>query len=136
MNVLFFLTPKNQVEFLYSDMTIRQALEKMQYHRYSMIPVISKETGYYLYSISEGDILWFLKDGRLGFDELEKKSLSLVTPHRQTLPVGATSDVKDLYEFISAQNYVPVIDDQKRFIGIVTRKSVIDELLRDLSAQK
>lgn len=42
MNVLFFLTPKSEVAYLYEDYSLRQALEKMEYHRYSAIPIISR----------------------------------------------------------------------------------------------
>ncbi|MEG0305667.1 MAG: CBS domain-containing protein, partial [Oscillospiraceae bacterium] len=41
MNILFFLTPKNDVAFLYDDFTLRQALEKMEHHRYSSIPILN-----------------------------------------------------------------------------------------------
>ena len=41
MNILFFLTPKSEVAYIYEDYTMRQALEKMEYHRYSSIPIIN-----------------------------------------------------------------------------------------------
>lgn len=46
MNILFFLTPKSDVAFLYDDETLRQALEKMEYHKYSAVPVISRSGKY------------------------------------------------------------------------------------------
>lgn len=54
MNILFFLTPKSEVAYIYEDYTIRQALEKMEYHKYSAIPIISKD-GKYVGTITEGD---------------------------------------------------------------------------------
>ena len=42
MNILFFLTPKNEVAYIYEDETLRQALEKMEHHKYSAVPVINK----------------------------------------------------------------------------------------------
>ena len=42
MNVLFFLKPKSEVAYLYEDYSLRQALEKMEYHRYTAIPIISR----------------------------------------------------------------------------------------------
>ena len=33
VNLLFFLTPKQDVAFIYNDFTLRQTLEKMEYHR-------------------------------------------------------------------------------------------------------
>jgi hypothetical protein len=35
-NVLFLLIPKKDVEYLFDDFSIRQALEKMEFHRYTM----------------------------------------------------------------------------------------------------
>ena len=61
MNILFFLTPKSEVAYIYEDYTIRQALEKMEYHKYSAIPIISKD-GKYVGTITEGDFLWTLKN--------------------------------------------------------------------------
>ena len=55
MNLLFFLTPKTEVAFLYDDFTLRQAIEKMEYHRYSAIPILNRK-GEYVGTITEGDI--------------------------------------------------------------------------------
>ena len=41
--------------------TLRQALEKMEHHGYTAIPLLSRE-GKYIGTITEGDLLWFLKD--------------------------------------------------------------------------
>lgn len=38
MNILFFLTPKSEVAYISEEDTLRQALEKMEYHKYSAIP--------------------------------------------------------------------------------------------------
>ena len=61
VNILFFLTPKSEVAYIYEDYTMRQALEKMEYHRYSSIPIINKD-GKYVGTITEGDLLWTLKN--------------------------------------------------------------------------
>ena len=47
MNILFFLTPKSEVAYISEEDTLRQALEKMEYHKYSAIPIISR-TGRYI----------------------------------------------------------------------------------------
>ena len=61
MNILFFLTPKCEVAYIYEDETLRQALEKMEYHKYSAVPIISR-TGRYIGTITEGDMLWGIKN--------------------------------------------------------------------------
>ena len=40
MNILFFLTPKEKVAHTDTDDTLRQALEKMEHHGYSAIPLL------------------------------------------------------------------------------------------------
>ncbi len=57
MNILFFLTPKKDIAYIYENETLRQALEKMENRRYSCIPILSMD-GQYIGSISEGDLLW------------------------------------------------------------------------------
>ncbi len=58
MNILFFLTPKSEVAYIYDDDTLRQALEKMEYHRYTAVPIIDHKDGTYIGTITEGDLLW------------------------------------------------------------------------------
>ena len=40
--------------------------------------------------------------------------------------VSINSDMEDLLQKAMNQNFVPVVDDQKKFIGIVTRKSIME----------
>ena len=70
MNILFFLTPKSEVAYITEDFTIRQTLDKMKEHKYSSIPILTKD-GKYVGTITEGDLLWTLKD------LIEKKEISL-----------------------------------------------------------
>ena len=60
MNILFFLTPKEKVSHIFNDDTLRQVVEKMEFHGYSAIPLLDKE-GKYIGTITEGDLLWYLK---------------------------------------------------------------------------
>lgn len=127
MNVLFFLIPKNNVEYLYDTFTIRQALEKMEHHRYASIPVINKE-GKYIETISTSDILWFLKEHGLDLIGCEKVPISIIKPYRSAQAIKIDKEVSELIELITQQNFVPVEDDNGVFIGIVTRKAVMDYL--------
>ena len=55
MNILFFLTPKSDVAYISEDDTLRQALEKMEHHKYSAVPIVSR-TGRYVGTLTEGDL--------------------------------------------------------------------------------
>ncbi len=58
--ILFFLTPKSDVAYIFEDETLRQTLEKMEHRKFSCIPLLSLD-GKYKGTISEGDLLWGMK---------------------------------------------------------------------------
>lgn len=125
MNILFFLTPKSEVAFLYDDETLRQALEKMEYHKYSAVPVISR-SGKYIGTITEGDMLWGIKNQYdLSLRDSEHISVSSIKRRSDNRPVYINATMEDLIDKALNQNFVPVVDDQKNFIGIITRKDII-----------
>ena len=127
-NVLFFITPKSQTTYLTSDFSIRQALEKIKYHRYTSVPIIDK-FGKYVGTITEGDLLWFIIENNiLDIKKLEEIKLSEVKRNRDNFAVNVSSKVSDLFSIIANQNFVPIVDDSNVFIGIITRKSVIKYL--------
>ncbi len=131
MNILFFLTPKSEVAYIYDDDTLRQALEKMEYHRYMAVPIIDHIDGTYIGTLTEGDLLWDLKERHdLNLREAEDIPILAVRRKRDNEPVAADADIEDLISKVMNQNFVPVIDDDDRFIGIITRKDVIQYLSR------
>lgn len=125
MNVLFFLTPKEEVAFLYSDFTARQALQKMKHYHYSAIPVIDRE-GRYKGTVTEGDFLWTMLDrGCVDWKGAENLKLSELQIYRDNKAVEIDADVDDLMQLAMNQNFIPVVDVRNIFIGIVTRKDII-----------
>ena len=125
MNILFFLKPKAEVAFVYDYHTLRQAMEIMEYHKYSSIPMINRE-GKYVGTITEGDLLWGLKKlNILNLKEAEDIAITKIARRADYRPVSADSNMEDLMEKAMDQNFVPVIDDQQNFIGIITRKDII-----------
>ncbi len=126
MNILFYLVPKSDVMYLYDDYSLRQAMEKMEYHKYSAVPIITRD-GRYAGTLTEGDILWTLKDQHVGdLREAETVMIRKLARKRDNQPVNVNCDIEDLVMTSMNQNFVPVIDDNGIFIGIVTRKSIIE----------
>ena len=126
MNILFYLVPKSEVMYLYDDYSLRQAMEKMEYHKYSAVPIINR-AGNYIGTLTEGDILWELKDRKLSnLYEAEEIMLRHTNRKRDNEPVNVNCNIEDLVMTSMNQNFVPVIDDNGIFIGIVTRKSIIE----------
>lgn len=125
MNIMFFLTPKSNVAYIYSDYSIRQALEKMEYHKYASIPIIDRK-GHYIGTITEGDFLWHIKNNEdLTLKNAEDIPITLINRRMDNLPVHVDSNMEDLISKALNQNFVPVIDDNDVFIGIITRKDII-----------
>lgn len=97
----------------------------MEYHKYSSIPIVNKD-GKYVGTITEGDLLWGIKNKyNLSLKEAEHISIQEIDRRLDYRAVHVTSDMEDLIEKAKVQNFVPVIDDQENFIGIITRKDII-----------
>ncbi len=134
MNILFYLVPKSEVMYLYDDYSLRQAMEKMEYHKYSAVPIINR-AGNYVGTLTEGDILWELKDRKLAnLHEAEEIMLRHINRKRDNEPVNVNCNIEDLVMTSMNQNFVPVIDDNGIFIGIVTRKSIIEYCYKQYKA--
>lgn len=130
MNISFFLHPKSEVAFLYDTDTIRQGLEKLKHYGYTAIPVLSEDNKY-IGTISEGDILWTIVDfnktefSQKSAKELEKMLIADVDFRWEYPCVTIDTSMDDLLQKAMGQNFVPVIDDRGIFIGIITRKDII-----------
>lgn len=125
MNILKLLKPKAVTDFVYDDCTVRQAIEKMRNHGFTAIPVIDR-SGEYVKALAEGDFLYFMLDNNI-FDvrDLEHYRISDITRRVRSDPVSVTATVEELVLLAMNQNFVPVIDDRKVFIGIVTRSDIL-----------
>ncbi|MBD3920302.1 CBS domain-containing protein [Paenibacillus sp. PR3] len=125
MNIAFFLLPKQQVMHIPQSATLRQTLERMEHHRYTAVPILDQD-GKYVGTVTEGDLLWHMKNNDLSFDQIHKVKLSEVPLRMSNHPVHVNANIRDLISLVKVQNFVPVIDDLERFIGIVRRSDVID----------
>lgn len=125
MNILFFLHPKSETAYIHDYHTLRQVMEIMEYHKYSSVPILDKE-GKYAGTITEGDLLWGLK-GRnlLNLKDAEEVSILKIERRHDYQCVSAESDMEDLIGKAMEQNFVPVVDDEQHFIGIITRRDII-----------
>lgn len=138
MNVASFLKPKALTAYLYSDYSVRQALEKMRHHGYSAIPVIDRE-GRYVSTLSEGDLLWYLvdavkyeDDGAVSVEDTERYPIAELIKEVKNPPVRITATIDELIEGAMRQNFIPVIDERDVFVGIVTRKDVMGYLSKKI----
>lgn len=125
MNILFFLKPKSELAYIYDYHTLRQALEIMEYHKYSSVPILNRD-GKYVGSITEGDLLWGLKRlDLMNLHDAEDISIMKIDRRLDYQCVNAESNMEDLIGRAMEQNFVPVVDDEEHFIGIITRRDII-----------
>ena len=125
MNILFFLKPKGELAYLYDDSTLRQGIEKLERSGFTAIPLINS-IGEYIGTITEGDMLWTLKNKfSLDLRAAEDVSIQTVRRRMQFEPISIDANIEDLFSKAMNQNFVPVIDDKRIFIGIVTRKDIM-----------
>ena len=124
-NILFFLTPKAMCAFLHDDDTLRQALEKMEVAGYAALPILNKR-GEYRGTLTEGDLLWALKNlCYMDMRQAEAHRIMEISHRRDNIPVRVTANMHDLVERAGGQNFIPVVDDKDAFIGIITRGAII-----------
>lgn len=135
-NILFFLTPKAMCAYLYDDYTVRQALEKMETAGYNALPILNRH-GEYRGTISEGDILWAMKNlCDMDIRKAESHRIMEITRRKDNVPVRVTTSMYELVERAVGQNFVPVVDDKDTFIGLVTRKAIVSYCMEKLFPQQ
>lgn len=136
MNILFFLTPKSEVAYIHDDDNLRQALEKMEYHKYTAVPILTKQ-GQYVGTLTEGDLLWYIKNQLdLNLKEAKKIPVTAVPRRVNNDSVSASCKMEDLLDKAMQQNFVPVLDDGGHFIGIVKRKEIMKYFAGDMKKRQ
>ena len=134
-NILFFLTPKAMCAYLYDDYTLRQALEKMESAGFAALPILNRR-GEYRGTLTEGDLLWGLKNMcYMDIRQAEAHRIMEISRRKDHIPVRVTPSMRDLVERASTQNFVPVVDDKDTFIGIITRRSIIQYCMHQIFRQ-
>jgi len=125
MNILFFLKPKSDIAYIFDHFTLRQALEKIKNYGYTAIPVLDR-TGKYVGTLREGDLLWAVINHRaIDSHDQEQYYVKDILQGRPNTPVNVNASIEDLLLTAKNQNFVPVTDDRGCFIGIVTRRDIL-----------
>lgn len=130
MNIMRFIIPKSLVEYVSDSSTVRQAIEKMRYHRYVAIPVIDS-AGRYVGTLRNDDILkYLLNEGCYDTKAAEKRGVVEIMGEDYVKPVYHNCSVSELIERVKEHNFVPVVDDRDCFVGLILRRDVLNYLLK------
>jgi CBS-domain-containing membrane protein len=133
MEISSFLLPKDQVAFITSSKSMLEAMEQLEQHHYTAIPIIDFE-GRYVGTLSEGDLLWKLKNTPdLTFENMQKVTVSEIQKHVHNESVLINAQMEDMLTLAADQNFVPVIDIEGIFIGIIRRKDIIEYYTRNIT---
>ena len=129
-SILRFMIPKSLVQYITDKSTVRQALEKMSFHRYTAIPVLDSE-GKYIATLRNDDIFnYFLKNGSFDKVMAEDTPITEILNPSYSKPLLHSTVMSELIESVKEHNFVPIVDDRGCFIGIVLRREVLNYLLK------
>lgn len=132
MTLFDFFTPKSDTYFLTDNLSVRQALEKFDYHKFTVVPLLTQE-GEYLTTVSEGDILRYIKNcSQFDIRQAEDVKVADIEKYRPYKACSYMTDLQSILQIAMDQNFVPIVDDANHFIGIVTRKEILSELNKQL----
>lgn len=130
MNILFLLHPKADTIYIQSSNTIRQCLERMKAHGYNTLPVINDDGSFYGV-ISQGDLLWHIVDeNSFEIKEQEHLNVSDIACKNKYVALKVDCELDDVVNLLLDQNFVPIVDDRNFYVGIITRKDIINYLYK------
>ncbi|KUP22989.1 CBS domain-containing protein [Paenibacillus sp. FSL R7-0345] len=133
MEISAFLLPKDQVAYITSSISMLEAMEQLEQHYYSAIPIIDHE-GKYVGTLAEGDLLWKLKNtAGLSFDNMREVKVSDIQRHVHNESVYIKAQMEDMLTLAADQNFVPVVDSEGVFLGIIRRKDIIEYYTRNIT---
>ena len=99
----------------------------MEVAGYAALPILNKR-GEYRGTLTEGDLLWALKNlCYMDMRQAEAHRIMEIAHRRNNIPGPVTANMHDLVERAGSQNFIPVVDDKETFIGLVTRSAIIKD---------
>lgn len=133
MKTASFLYPKDKVAFIRSSSSMKEAMEQLEKHYYTALPIVDDD-GKYVGTLSEGDLLWTLKDTPgLTFDTMDQIPVSSIEKHYRNECVSIDAFMEDMLAKAADQNFVPVVDEHDKFLGIIRRKDIIAYYMNNIT---
>jgi CBS domain-containing protein len=108
------------VDYVEENATIGEALDAMEKHNYTAIPIISRN-GKYSGTIGEGDILRYIKENN-DFVTAKDVAIKNVKRNKDNSTVNVNSKFENLIKKAINQNFVPVVDDDNKLLESLQEK--------------
>lgn len=135
MNIMFFLTPKDDTVYAEEHTPLAEVVKRMDDHGLTAIPIIDRH-GKYLGTVREGDILRLLtSESDSCFREVKMRPVSEIPRRRVHRCLKADETVEAAVTLSASQNFIPIADDQGIYIGLIKRGDII-EYLHQLTINK
>ncbi|PJI09001.1 MULTISPECIES: CBS domain-containing protein [Clostridium] len=126
MNIAFFITPKKQIVYAKLTSTLRQALERMKYYNCNELIILNSK-GEYAGFINREDIIRKIKNSpNLHFKDFNKVGILDIIKHVINNPLGINCDIEDIAFPVTNVNFLPVADDNNKFIGIIKKDDILN----------
>lgn len=110
-------------------------MERMENRGYTAVPLIDEDNKY-VGTLTEGDLLWKFKNTPgLTLRGTEKIMLEDVPRRMDNHPVRIYASIHDLISLVIDQNFVPVVDDNDVFIGIVRRREILEHYTKQFQTK-
>lgn len=127
MNIIGMLKPKYSTTYLEAGDSLREGLRIMKESGYTAVPVIDCE-GKYVGTVTEGDFLWNILNH--GEKILDSKHINEIIKKDWNLAITDEESETNLINRALQQNFVPMVDDRNCYIGIITRRDIIQNILK------
>lgn len=117
-----YLTPANKLAVIIDTHNMDHAKLLLSHMSYSRVPVVT-EDNYFVGTIGLREIIQYQMENGLSDDELNQDISLIVEATKDTIPVEF--ELADVLRKLVDVSFLPVVADDGRFVGIITRKSIL-----------
>ncbi|WP_155971013.1 cyclic-di-AMP-binding protein CbpB [Streptococcus ruminantium] len=117
-----FLTPADKLAVIIDTHNIDHAKLLLSHMTYSRVPVVTEE-GQFFGTIGLTEIIKYQAENELTDDELNKDISLIARTDEET--VGLDYELTEVMRKLVDQSFLPVLGENREFIGIITRTSIL-----------
>ncbi|HEM5070261.1 TPA: CBS domain-containing protein [Streptococcus suis] len=117
-----FLTPADKLAVIIDTHNIDHAKLLLSHMTYSRVPVVT-EDGRFFGTLGLTEIIKYQAENELSDDELNRDISVIVKTDEET--VGLDYDLTEVMRKLVDQSFLPVLGENREFMGIITRKSIL-----------